>query len=80
MPTKTADVTLPPDPEQYDSERAVRARRRGLAAPYIPGGDDPDLESARREERRYLGILIIMVVAIVLSGFVLGLIAQLLGG
>ena len=71
--------TLPPDPEAYDSPRAVQARSRGLAAPYIAGGDDPNMASARREERRYLRILIVFVVSLVLSGFVLGYIAQLLG-
>ena len=32
---------LPPDPEAYDSPRAVRAREKGLQAPYIAGGIDP---------------------------------------
>jgi hypothetical protein len=73
------EPALPPDPEAYDSPRAVQARARGLSAPYIAGGEDPDPESARREERRDLRLLIAMVVAIVLSGFVLGYIANLLG-
>lgn len=73
------DTALPPDPDAYDSPRAAQARARGLAAPYIAGGLDPDFEAARREERRYLRILIAFVVVIVLSGFVLGLIAELLG-
>jgi hypothetical protein len=33
---------LPPDPDAYDSPRAAQARARGLAAPYIAGGEDPD--------------------------------------
>jgi hypothetical protein len=70
---------LPPDPDAYDSPRGVQARARGLAAPYIAGGEDPDPEAGRREERRNLRLLIAMVVVIVLSGFVLGYIAQLLG-
>ena len=70
---------LPPDPDAYDNPRAVQARARGLSAPYIAGGLDPDMERARREERRYLRILIVTVVVIVLSGFVLGAIAKLLG-
>jgi hypothetical protein len=70
---------LPPDPEEYDSPRAVQARARGLAAPYIAGGEDPDPEATQRRERRYLRLLIAMVVVIVLSGFVLGAIAKLLG-
>jgi hypothetical protein len=70
---------LPPDPAAYDSERNAAARARGLAAPYIPGGRDPDPEGAAREERRYLKILVAMVVTIVLAGFVLGFVAVLAG-
>jgi hypothetical protein len=70
---------LPPDPDAYDSPRAVQARARGLAAPYIAGGEDPDPETTGRRERRYLRILIAMIVVIVLSGFVLGALAKLLG-
>jgi hypothetical protein len=40
---------LAPDPEAYDSPRAVQARARGLAAPYIAGGEYPDIERTRRE-------------------------------
>lgn len=69
---------LPPDPQQYDAERNVHARKRGLAAPYIAGGRDPEPEVGRAEERRYLRLLILMVVAIVLSGFVLGILANLI--
>jgi hypothetical protein len=72
-------VTLPPDPQAYDTERNAAARRRGLAAPYIPGGRDPDQAAAEAEDRRYLRILLIMVVVIILAGFVLGVIAQLAG-
>ncbi len=72
-------AALPPDPEAYDSPRAVQARARGLAAPYIAGGDDPQPETGRREERRYLVLLLVMVVVVVLSGFVLGYIAELVG-
>jgi hypothetical protein len=50
-----------------------------LSAPYIAGGLDPDMESARRDERRNLRVLMAMIVVIVLSGFVLGYIAKLLG-
>ena len=66
---------LPPDREAYDSPRAERARARGMAAPYIDGGRDPDFTAARREERYYLRILLAMVIAIVLGGFVLGFLA-----
>lgn len=69
---------LPPDPAAYDSERNAAGRARGLAAPYIAGGRDPDPEAGRREERRYLRLLLLMVGAIVLGGFVLGVVAILL--
>jgi hypothetical protein len=72
-------VTVPPDPEAYDTERSAAARKRGLATPYIPGGRDPDQAAAEAEDRRYLRILVIMVVVIVLAGFVLGMIAVLTG-
>ena len=70
---------LPPDPDAYDSPRAAQARARGLAAPYIAGGEDPDLAATRRRERRYLRLLIAMVIVVVLAGFVLGIAANLLG-
>ena len=79
QPVEEAAPSLPADPEAYDSPRGVQARARGLAAPYIAGGADPDPETGRREERRYLVILLVMVVVIVLSGFVLGYLAQLVG-
>lgn len=72
-------AVLPPDPDAYDSARGVQARARGLAAPYIAGGLDPDPEAGRREERRNLRLLIAMVIVIVLSGFVLGYVANLFG-
>ena len=72
-------MTLPPDPQAYDTERSAAARRRGLAAPYIPGGRDPDQARADSEDRRLLRILVIMVIVIVLSGFVLGVLALLTG-
>jgi hypothetical protein len=75
----TGEPERPPDPEAYDSPRATQARARGLAAPYIAGGTDPDPEAGRREERRYLRLLIAMIVTLVLSGFVLGFLANLLG-
>ncbi len=72
--------SLPPDPEAYDTERNEHARTRGLAAPYIAGGRDPDPDVGRAEERRYLRWLLLMVVTIVLSGFVLGILANLVSG
>ena len=79
QPGAEAGQELPADPDAYDSPRGVQARARGLAAPYIAGGTDPDPEIGRREERRYLVLLLVMVVVIVLSGFVLGYLAQILG-
>jgi hypothetical protein len=79
-PGTSAGTTLPPDPAAYDSERNVHARARGLAAPYIAGGRDPDPEEGRREERFYGRLLLLMVVVIVLAGFVLGIIANLITG
>ncbi len=67
-----------PDPDAVDSERDAAARARGLAAPYIAGGRDPDPDSGQREERFYLRLLLAMVAIIVLGGFVLGIIASLL--
>jgi hypothetical protein len=70
---------LPPDPAAYDSERSAAARARGLAAPYIAGGRDPDQERADAEDRKNLRILLIFVAVIVLAGFVFGILAALLG-
>jgi hypothetical protein len=70
---------LPADPDAYDAPRASQARARGLAAPYIAGGLDPDPEAGRQEDRRYVRLLIAMVVIVVLAGFVLGIIANVLG-
>jgi hypothetical protein len=71
---------LPPDPAAYDSDRASQARARGLSAPYIAGGRDPDPEATRRVERPYLVLLVAMIVVIVLGGFVLGILGFALGG
>jgi hypothetical protein len=67
---------VPPDPTEYDSERAAAARARGLAAPYIPGGRDPDPEAGLAEDRKYGRLLLIMVAVIVIGGFVLGIVAN----
>ena len=71
-------ASLPPDPAEYDTERNALARARGLNAPYIAGGRDPEPEAAMREERRLLRLLLIMVVAIIAGGFVLGIIANVI--
>ena len=70
---------LPADPDLYDSPRSVRARAKGLDAPYIAGGLDPDPGPALAEERRYWRLLVAMVITIVASGFVIGTILALVG-
>jgi hypothetical protein len=70
----------PPDPDEYDTERAQLARARGLAAPYIPGGRDPDPGPGIEEDRHYTRLLLYMVGAIIAAGFVLGIIANLMTG
>lgn len=74
--TPTGPPSLPPE---AFTERAAHARARGLAAPYIAGGDDPELVETMRRERVYVRVLLAMIVAIVLGGFVLGAIGLLLG-
>ena len=71
-------ASLPPDPEKFDEYRNVAARRRGLQQPYIAGGDDPELEETLAKERPYVRLLIAMVVALVMLGFVLGIIGTLI--
>jgi hypothetical protein len=78
-PADPPRAPLPPDPAAYDSVRSAAARARGLAAPYIPGGRDPDQARAESEDRRYLRLLLIMVVIIVVAGFVVGFLAALTG-
>ena len=73
-------MTVPPDPAAYDTERSAAARRRGLSTPYIPGGRDPDAGAGRAPRiGDYCKILLAMVIAIVLGGFVVGIIAALVG-
>jgi hypothetical protein len=74
-----AGSALPPDPDAYDSPRASQARARGLAAPYIAGGEDPEIGQTRSDERRLVRLLVLMIVIVVLAGFVLGIVAKLLG-
>jgi hypothetical protein len=78
-PEPASPDQLPADPAAYDSERATQARARGLAAPYIAGGRDPNPEVGRREERRLGLLLIAMIVVVVSLGFVLGIIQNILG-
>jgi hypothetical protein len=79
-PARSGPATpLPADPEAYDSPRNARAREKGLGAAYIAGGDDPDPQVARAEERRYWRLLVAMVLVIVSSGFVIGTLIALIG-
>jgi hypothetical protein len=78
-PSPTPTTTLPPDPAAYDSPRAVRAREKGLQAPYIAGGNDPDPAAGLAQDRRYIRLLLAMAIAIVASGFVIGTVLALLG-
>ncbi len=78
-PELTPETSLPPDPAAYDSERNQHARKRGLSAPYIAGGRDPDPAAGLAEERRLLRILVAMVLLLVLAGFVVGIATALLG-
>ncbi len=66
--------------EEATSPRGQAARARGLAAPYIAGGRDPDPDAGRRLERRYLRLLILMVAAIVLGGVAISIIGIILVG
>jgi hypothetical protein len=66
--------------EEAMSPRAQLARARGLSAPYIPGGHDPNPEQGLREERHYMRLLIWMVVAIVGGGFALSILYVLVTG
>ena len=73
--TETTDpmTPLPPRPDLYDSPRAERARAKGLEAPYIAGGEDPEPEAALEVDRKYGRLLLVMVIIIVLGGFLLGI-------
>ena len=72
--------SLPPDPERYDEYRNVAARKRGLPKPYIAGGEDPDLPETLAAERPYVRILVAMIIAIILLGFVLGIAGAFITG
>lgn len=71
---------LPPDPAEYDSARAQIARAKGLQAPYIAGGRDPEPEAGLLEERHYGKLLLWMVLALMFGGFVVGTAIALVSG
>jgi hypothetical protein len=76
--TGARPASPPPDPEAYDAPRAKLARARGLDAPYIDGGLDPDPGPGLAEERRLTRWLVAMVASLILGGFVIGLILAIL--
>ena len=77
---KVRPAGLPADPAAYDSPRAQIARSKGLPTSYIPGGGDPDPDRGLREERRYGKLLLAMVIALVLGGFVMGFVVLFVTG
>jgi hypothetical protein len=80
-PTRVpASTPLPADPDAYDAVRNVHARARGLSAPYIAGGADPEPGQGLREERYYGKLLLGMVLVLVLGGFVVGILVALATG
>ena len=78
--TTEPQPALPADPVEYDSNRARIARAKGLDAPYIAGGRDPDPEPGLREERYYGRLLVFMVVTLILAGFILGVVLVVVTG
>ena len=78
-PATAPSPALPPDPAKFDDPRSVMARRKGLEQPYIAGGEDPELGARLEYERPYVRILVGMVAAIVIGGFVLGFLGAILG-
>jgi hypothetical protein len=79
-PAETEAPELPSDPAEYDSARAQIARAKGLPAPYIAGGRDPDPEEGLREERHYGKLLLWMVLVLMFGGFVVGIALTLVFG
>jgi len=76
--TQPDAAPLPPDPARYDAPRNAAARKRGLEQPYIAGGEDPELGTTLRRERRYVRLLVAMAILLVAMGFVLGIVGALL--
>jgi hypothetical protein len=72
-PAPRPSSALPADPAAYDSARARIARDKGLEAPYIAGGTDPDPSAGLAEERRYGKLLLAMIIVLVFGGFVVGI-------
>lgn len=76
-PSPTRPPAWPDEADRYDSPRDRRAREKGLPGDHITGGDDPNIGPALAEDRRLGRWLVIMVVAIVASGFIIGTILTL---
>jgi hypothetical protein len=57
------------------TQRDAIARAKGLPGERITGGDDPELAATLARERRWVRLLVAMIVVIVLAGFVLGALA-----
>lgn len=76
-PENAAPIDPADLPPEAFTERAAAARARGLPGPYIVGGDDPHLADELERERPYVRLLIAMIVAIVLGGFILGILGVL---
>jgi len=75
VPDETSPPVAPPS-----SQRDAIARAKGMPGATITGGDDPELEATLERERPWVRLLITMIVAIVLAGFILGALAVALGG
>jgi len=71
-PTGPPNATTRHEPG-YEERRNVIARDKGLPGEVIEGGEDPNPVEGRREERFYGRLLVAMVIALILGGFVLGL-------
>lgn len=80
-PSPTGEPAAPPFRDLPPvTERELAARRRGLAAAYIAGGDDPDPERTRREEARFVRLLIFMVAAIVGGSLLVTFVGLIMAG
>ena len=66
------------DYEKATTERNIAARARGLNAPYIAGGEDPNPEATAVEERRLTRLLVGMVLVIVVGGFLISIVGLIL--